>query len=426
MDGTTILRFAHAFETGGGVERYLDDLDQMLLQRNAMTIFRLYLASDRRQLAERVESIGRGQLVKVPLPLADNEGVQVAADNDDHGSAMKRIFRDHVLYNPALWRLGVEKMFLQRPIPRRSGQAVGAGAKVAEILKRQRVDLMALHFMGGSDSDEIIQEARRAQVPFVVVNHFSNDRFLHLSIRKHATLANAVSGVNGLDLPRYVRQKFHNVSDGIDVDFFQTRLAKPAIAGDRPPQILLPARVLRSKGHLDLVRAAQALKRQGVPFRIAFAGRTDSEDFVQQLRKEITQAGLDGDIEFLGSLSIERLRDAYAASAMVALPTYHHEGLPRCILEAQAMNLPVVAYATGGLAEGLIHGETGYLVDTGDLSGFVARLEQLLRRPELRQRMGEAGRSLVEQRFSLEALASRHENLYGKFLGARLEKASSH
>jgi glycosyltransferase involved in cell wall biosynthesis len=425
LDGTTILRFAHAFETGGGVERYLDDLDQILLQRNAMTIIRLYLASDRRQLAERVELIGRGRLVKVPLPLADNETVQVSSENDDHDGSWKRMFRDWVLYNPALWRLAAEKMLLRRPIPRRRGQAVGAGVKVAEILRRQHIDLMVLHFMGGSDSDEIIAEARKNGVPFAVVNHFSNDRFLHLSIRKHATLADAVAGVNGLDLPRYVRQKFHNVSDGIDIDFFQASLAK-APAADLPPQILLPARVVRSKGHLDLVRTAQALKRQGVPFRIAFAGRTDSEDFVRQLRAEIAQAGLDDEIKFLGSLSVERLRDAYASSAVMALPTYHHEGLPRSVIEAQAMKLPVVAYATGGLPEGLIHGETGYLVDTGDLPGFAARVEQLLCRPELRQRMGEAGRALVEQRFSLEALASRHENLYGEFLGARLEKASSH
>jgi len=149
------------------------------------------------------------------------------------------MFRDWVLYNPTLWRFGAEKMLLRRPIPRRSGQAVGAGVKVAEILRRQHIDLIVLHFMGGSDSDEIIAEARKDGIPFAVVNHFSNDRFLHLSIRKHALLADAVAGVNGLDLPRYVRQKFHNVSDGIDIDFFQTTLAK-APAADLPAQIILP------------------------------------------------------------------------------------------------------------------------------------------------------------------------------------------
>jgi len=413
LDGTTVLRFAHAFETGGGVERYLDDLDHHLLQRNAMTIVRLHLASNRNQLAERVESIGRGQLIKVPLALPENESVQGAEDNFEAELPLKRVFRDWVLYNPAVWRFGAEKMFLRRPIARQFGQAVGAGAKVAEILKRQRVDLIVLHFMGGSDADEIVQQAQLGQVPFVVVNHFSNDRFLHLSIRKHATLADAVAGVNGLDLPRYVRAKFHNVSDGIDINYFRASAAQTAPSG-LPPRIILPARILRSKGHLDLVRAAAMIKRQEIPFRVGFAGRTDSEDFVRQLRAEIAQVGLDKEFEFLGSLPVDKLRDAYANSAIMSLPTYHHEGLPRTILEAQAMGLPVVAYATGGLADGVAHGESGYLVDTGDVSGLAARLEQLLRRPELRKRMGEDGRALVERRFSLETLALRHEELYCK------------
>jgi len=52
----------------------------------------------------------------------------------------------------------------------------------------------------------------------------------------------------------------------------------------------------------------------------------DSEDFVRELRAEIAQAGLDDEIKFLGALSVARLRDAYASSAVMALPTYHHEG----------------------------------------------------------------------------------------------------
>lgn len=419
LDGLTILRFAHAFETGGGMERYLDDVDGALLARNAMTLIRVYLASDRNQLGERTESLGRGWLVRAPVALPEGESLQLVSDREIPGKSWKHRFRDGVLYREPVWSLLTRFFLLRRPVQRRSGQAVGAGAKVADLIKRYCVDLIVLHFMGGADSDEIVEQARLAGVPFVVANHYSNDRFMHLSIRKHAILAAGVGGVNALDVPKYVRDRFFNLSDGIDTEFFRCENTVCGADRSRPPQIILPARIVRAKGQLDLVRAAGILRRRGLDFKLAFAGRTDSEDFVRELREEIDRCGLGDRVEFAGALSVAELREWYAASLVMAFPTYHHEGLPRIMMEAQAMKLPVVVYATGGVAEGLIPEKTGYLLKTGDIQGMAARLEELLRQPGLRQQMGEAGRLFVEQRFSLEALAKRHEEFYSGVLAKK-------
>jgi glycosyltransferase involved in cell wall biosynthesis len=414
LDGATVLRFAHAFESGGGTERYLDDLDRTLLERNAMTIIRVTLASDRSKLSERTIPMGRGFLALAPVALPEGESLQLASDHEASGRDWKRVIRDSLLYNELVWRLFTGPVLMGRKIARSCGQAVGAGAKVADLLKRFPIDLIVLHFIGGADTEEIIEQARLAGVPFAVINHYSNDRFLHLSIRKHTMLAEAVGGVNGLGLPEYVRQRFQNLSDGVDLEFFRREKACPLANPSSSPVILLPARIVRPKGQLDLVQAAAKLRKTRVDFKLVFAGRTDSENFVAELRREINASGLSDRVEFVGDLSVEQLRDWYAASAVVAFPTYHHEGLGRVTVEAQAMKTPPVAYATGGVPEGLVHGETGYLVDTGDISGLAARLDQLLGRPELRRSMGESGRRFVEQRFSLEALALRHESLYLK------------
>ncbi len=417
LDGFTLLRFAHAFESGGGMERLLEDLDGVLLERNAMTIVRLHIASDRTHLEERTVARGRGRLVLAPLPLPEGEGVQLAPDQEVNTRSLKERFRDRVLYHPLVWAAGLERLILRRPLPRRTGQVVGAGAKAAEMFARFPVNLSLLHFFGGSDADEIVAEARRHGIPFALQNHSENRRYLHLSVRKHATLANAVAGVNGLDVPAYVAGRFRNLADGIDTDFFRREAARPVPSAPTAPMILLPARVVRPKGHLDLVAAAARLRDAGVAFSVGFAGRVESSQFVEELRGEIVRAGLVEHVHFLGALSTDALRDWYAASTVVTLPTSHHEGLGRVIVEAQAMETPVVAYATGGTPEAIVDGTTGYLVRTGDVDGLTQKLAHLLAHPDERRRMGRAGRQAAETRYSLAAVAARHEAFYLELTG---------
>lgn len=419
LGGKTILRFAHAFEEGGGVERYLVDLDRVLLERNAMTIIRLFIASDRTQLEERTKRIGQGKLIRVPLLLPEGESLQLASDDEPTGVNTRQWFRDYVLYHPLVWNLWTRKFLMRWRVPRTKGQVLGAGAKVAELMGRRKIDLIMLHFMGGSDADEIVDLARSRNVPFAVLNHFSNDRFFHLSIRKHAILAQGVAGVNGIGVPRYLMQRFQNLADGIDTEFLKPEKATARTARTEPPLILLPARIVRTKGHLDLIKAGSVLRERGLDFKIAFAGRVDSAQFEEVVRAEIVRHDLGERIAFLGVLSQDELRNRYAASHVVAFPTYHHEGLPRVILETQAMKVPPVAYATGGLPEGLIPGKTGFLLMTGDVVGLANKLEELLRNKELRQRMGEEGRRFVEEKFSLQALALRHEHFYRQIMDSK-------
>lgn len=415
LAGTTILRFAHAFESGGGTERYLDDLDSELLARNAMTIVRLHLTRGKStSLVE--EEMGQGRLVRIPLPIIPGEMDHANTDETQFRFRLKRAFRNLVIYNPLVWSAIGAKWTATLRLAHQSGQAIGAGQAAGEVFRAHTINLAMLHFFGGADAEEVIHAAQKFGVPFALLNHYANDRFLHLAIRKHATSANGLAGVNGLALPKYVRKRFVNLSDGIDTEFFQQSKARPLKNPPAQPVILLPARVVREKGQLDLVHAAATLRQAGIECCLAFAGRSDSTDFVSELRQTIARAGLIERVHFLGTLTVEELRDWYAASAIVALPTYHHEGLPRIVLEAQAMKVPVVAYATGGVADGVIEGKTGCLLRTGDKPGLANRLRELLCSPGLRATMGNNGRMAAETHFSLAALAERHEQFYARMI----------
>ena len=78
------------------------------------------------------------------------------------------------------------------------------------------------------------------------------------------------------------------------------------------------------------------------------------------------------------------------------------EGNPVAVMEAQLSGLPVVATRHAGIPEVVVDGQTGLLVDEGDVQAMAAAMERLLQDSALCVRFGTAGRRHVEQRFTLE------------------------
>jgi glycosyltransferase involved in cell wall biosynthesis len=121
---------------------------------------------------------------------------------------------------------------------------------------------------------------------------------------------------------------------------------------------------------------------------------------------------LAGQVVFIGELNAQQLRDWYAAARVLVFPTCHHEGLPRILMECQSMGLPPVVYNSGGTSEGLLDGQTGFLVPPGDFGRMADTVETLVRNDALREIMSRGGRRFVEEHFSLQAMAVKHEDFY--------------
>ncbi len=80
------------------------------------------------------------------------------------------------------------------------------------------------------------------------------------------------------------------------------------------------------------------------------------------------------------------------------------EGLCITAIEAMASGLPVVASAVDGLTESVVDGETGFLLEQGDVDGYCSKLRELAADPELREKFGTAGRTRVAEAYSVDAL----------------------
>jgi glycosyltransferase involved in cell wall biosynthesis len=104
------------------------------------------------------------------------------------------------------------------------------------------------------------------------------------------------------------------------------------------------------------------------------------------------------------------------AAAQLFLLISNWEGFPRSILEAMRARLPVVASDVGGSRESVFESETGFLIPRGDAATLTSRLRLLLSDPDLRVRMGAAGRQRYEERFVAQRMFQRTFAVYDEVL----------
>jgi glycosyltransferase involved in cell wall biosynthesis len=151
----------------------------------------------------------------------------------------------------------------------------------------------------------------------------------------------------------------------------------------RPPEVLYAGRLSPEKGVLELVEAAR-----GMNLVVAGDG---------PLRSRVPGAR--------GFVPHDELERLYARAAVVACPS-RREGFGVACLEAMAHARPVVATAVGGLRDLVVEAETGLVVPPRDSRALRAALERLLAEPELRKRLGAAGRERARRRFSWDVVTA--------------------
>ena len=94
------------------------------------------------------------------------------------------------------------------------------------------------------------------------------------------------------------------------------------------------------------------------------------------------------------------LPELYSRASMVVVPTTADTGPLWVFMEAMAMRVPIIGTDTGSNTELIRHGETGFVVKIGDGADLTRAIETLLKDPSLGQRMGAAGRALIERQFN--------------------------
>ena len=201
--------------------------------------------------------------------------------------------------------------------------------------------------------------------------------------------------------------KLTRVHNGI-LDLADPPRDGPAPDPSRPPRLVMVGRFSEQKDQDTLLRALARLS--DLPWSLDLVGGGPREPEVQALAAEL---GLAPRVRFLGVRDdVDRILTGADLFALIS----RWEGLPRSILEAMRNALPVVACDVGGVAEAVSEGETGFVVPPGDVDRLVARLRPLLGDPELRRRMGAAGRRRFEAGFRFEQMLDNTLAIYERML----------
>jgi phosphatidylinositol alpha-1,6-mannosyltransferase len=204
---------------------------------------------------------------------------------------------------------------------------------------------------------------------------------------------------------------------GVDIERFVPAERNPAERerlgwGDRPV-VLTVGRLQKRKGHDQMIRALQSVRRSIPNVLYAIVGDGEERAFLNEL---VAGEGLSDQVQFLGEVNDQGLVRCYQQCDLFALPNRQVgqdiEGFGMVLVEAQACGKPVLAGASGGTAETMRLGETGLVVDCEGPDLLASAVIDLLQDKERLTRMGEAGRQWVVEHFDWEALAHQAGRLF--------------
>lgn len=193
------------------------------------------------------------------------------------------------------------------------------------------------------------------------------------------------------------------VRNGVDLE----RFSSAALDSNPIKIILFAARLDPVKRPLLVAEIASELAalRPQRDFRFVVAGDGPEKE---RFKRRIHKLGLDAAFDFRGQVA--DLAPLYAAADLVILPS-RSEGVPLVILEALASARPVVASNVGSIPE-VLDSSCGVLIDGADAKEFARAIQKLLDDPELREKMGAAGRRKMEERHDLRKTRAKFASIF--------------
>lgn len=303
----------------------------------------------------------------------------------------------------------------------------GRAHRLVSSLRGHNPAIVHAHF--GTAGPTGLALARKLHVPLLVTFHGADATLTHAqtasSQRGRELIRGKTALIEGAGLfiavSNYIRDRILEQGypeekilvhrNGIDLESF-----RPGCSGRRENTILFVGRFVEKKGVRVLVDAAERLRKSGVNFELVLVG---DGPLRESLADACNKAGIN--CRFTGFLPIEEVRSWLGRASVVAVPSViaadgDSEGLPTILLEAQAMETPVVATVHSGIPEGVIKGETAELVAPGDSGALAASLQSFLSSPDKVRQFGKAGREFVKQNFELRGQVQRLETIYEELI----------
>lgn len=226
---------------------------------------------------------------------------------------------------------------------------------------------------------------------------------------------------NVLDTLPVNAERVLTLHDAIDTQRFspergdRERVRKEFGYDTKTPVVGFVGRFSPGKGHEELLRAAAILKESYPDVRYLVVGEPShaEESYAEEIRALARELNVDSIVRFAGFR--KDIPDVMAAFDLFAFPS-HAESFGIVLIEAMAMERPVVSTNCDGVLDIMVHGETGLMVPPRDAGAFAGALRKLLDDSSLRARMGSSARRRVTTLFNQQLQLDRLEAIYHSVL----------
>lgn len=282
------------------------------------------------------------------------------------------------------------------------GLAVHVAGLIAEY---DRSDRLHAHFIDRAATVALVA-GTLLDLPYSVTAH-ANDIYVNPILLEEklarAEFVATCTGYNEEYLSRAAGSQpveLARIYHGLELDAYPQRPREET----NPPLFVAVGQLKEKKGFGDLLVACRTLLDEGHSFRCEIIGEGPLRS---TLEAEIAHLGLGEHVALRGALHHGDVIAAYRRAAVFVLPCVvaadgDRDGIPNVILEASALELPVISTRHSGIPEAVEHERTGLLVAPHAVDELAAAMARMIENPEERHTFGRQGRSAIADRFDVE------------------------
>jgi len=356
-----------------------------------------------------------GQMIRI---LTELEGFRARG----HDVALVAQPTGEIFKRAAEREIPVEAVAMNRPdVPRAIWQAM-------RIIRQRRVDIVHTHTSRDSWIGGVAARLSRRK-PIVIqmqyyafptkkgfVNRLMSQKLSDCVITTGETLRKQLVAEG-----YYPSDRIVSVPPGVDLTRFDPGRYDPEMIRNElgytnGPLIAMTGAITNGNGLQNFIAAAAEVLNVIPGTRFYIVGDGLSAD-VRHVREVIAHYNLQNEIFMLGYR--EDMPQILSGVDLIIHCASENSGLSQIVLQALAMGKPVVAAKVGAIPEAVFDGISGYLVPPRDIRAVSDRVTDLLQDDLKRKAFGQAGRRLVKERYSLEGMLNRIEQLYEKLLATR-------
>jgi len=316
-------------------------------------------------------------------------------------------------------RIGAGNKFLDKPLLPNLGFL-----KAIKLHKRNKYDLIHGIMASQGSAAAYLFKFFYPRVPFILTLQEGDldrnspfDKFWQGRIIKKADVVIAISNYLAEFVKRYSKKApVYVVPNGVDLKKFKIQNSKFKNKIQNPEIIITISRLVKKNGVDILIKAFPVLlKNLGsnhLSPKLLIIGDGKERKKLEKLAQKLH---IGDKIEFLGNVSPDEI-PGYLSRADVFVRSSRSEGLGSAFLEAMAAGVPIIGTAVGGIPDFLKDGETGLFCGLNDPKNLAEKMMLILNDENLRNKLVENGREMVEHKYSWDKIAEQMKRVYDKII----------